>query len=67
MTCAAPKASALLLAALVAGVYRPQNGVLTEIQGSGGVSPADATEAARAAEASYAQAWFKTITAETFG
>jgi len=51
----------------VAGVYRPQNGVLTEIPGSGGVSPADTTDAARAAEAGYAQAWFKTIIAETFG
>jgi sulfide dehydrogenase [flavocytochrome c] flavoprotein subunit len=67
MTCATPKASALLLAALVAGVYRPQNGALTEIPGSGGVSPADASDAARAAEAGYAHAWFKTITAETFG
>jgi NADPH-dependent 2,4-dienoyl-CoA reductase/sulfur reductase-like enzyme len=51
----------------VAGVYRPQNGVLAEIQGSGGVSPADASDAARAAEAAYAHAWFTTITAETFG
>jgi sulfide dehydrogenase [flavocytochrome c] flavoprotein chain len=51
----------------VAGVYRPVNGVLTEIQGSGGVSPADAPAAARALEAVLADGWFKTITGEVFG
>ncbi len=51
----------------VAGVYRPQNGVLTEIAGAGGTSPLDASAGVRAAEAGYAQAWFKTIAAEVFG
>ena len=51
----------------VAGVYRPQNGALTEIPGSGGTSPPDAPDAVRAAEAGYAHAWFKTISAEVFG
>jgi len=51
----------------VAGVYRPVNGVLTEIEGSGGVSPIDAPRAARALEADFADGWFKTITHEVFG
>ena len=51
----------------VAGVYRPVNGQLTDIAGAGGVSPLDAPAGQRAQEAAYADAWFKTITAETFG
>jgi NADPH-dependent 2,4-dienoyl-CoA reductase/sulfur reductase-like enzyme len=51
----------------VAGVYRPKDGVLSDIEGAGGVSPIDAPAATRAAEASYADGWFKTITAEVFG
>ena len=51
----------------VAGVYRPVNGQLTDIAGAGGVSPLDAPAGQRAQEAVYADAWFKTITAETFG
>ena len=51
----------------VAGVYQPVNGQLTDIQGAGGPSPLDAPDAVRAQEAEYADAWFKTITGETFG
>lgn len=51
----------------IAGVYRPSNGLLTDIEGAGGVSPADAPPSFRALEASYAEAWFQTITAEIFG
>ncbi len=51
----------------VAGVYRPANGLLTEIEGAGGTSPLDAPDTLRAQEANYADAWFKTITHETFG
>ena len=51
----------------VAGVYRPANGQLVDIEGAGGTSPLDAPASARALEASYANGWFKTITAETFG
>jgi NADPH-dependent 2,4-dienoyl-CoA reductase/sulfur reductase-like enzyme len=51
----------------VAGVYRPANGVLADVEGAGGVSPADAPRSFRAAEAEYAEAWFHTITAEVFG
>jgi NADPH-dependent 2,4-dienoyl-CoA reductase/sulfur reductase-like enzyme len=51
----------------VAGVYQPKNGVLADIDGAGGVSPADAPPATRALEANYANGWFKTITGEVFG
>ncbi len=51
----------------VAGVYRPVNGVLTDIEGAGGTSPPDAPEAQRVQEARYGDRWFQTITAEVFG
>ena len=51
----------------VAGVYRPANGQLADVEGAGGVSPADASGSFRSLEAAYAQAWFQTITTEVFG
>jgi sulfide dehydrogenase [flavocytochrome c] flavoprotein subunit len=51
----------------VAGVYHPVNGQLVDVEGAGGLSPADATPDFRGLEARYAEAWFRTITAETFG
>jgi NADPH-dependent 2,4-dienoyl-CoA reductase/sulfur reductase-like enzyme len=51
----------------VAGVYRPADGQLKEVEGSGGVSPLDAPSSTRAAEAAFANGWFNTITAEVFG
>jgi NADPH-dependent 2,4-dienoyl-CoA reductase/sulfur reductase-like enzyme len=51
----------------VAGVYRPKDGVLSDIEGAGGVSPIDAPASTRAAEAKYADGWFNTITTEVFG
>src|SRR4029434_4355568 len=51
----------------IAGVYAPSGGQLAEVPGSGGVSPADAPRATRAAEAVLAEAWFRTITGEVFG
>lgn len=51
----------------VAGVYKITNGVLADIEGAGGVSPADAPRATRALEAQFAEGWFKTITGEVFG
>jgi sulfide dehydrogenase [flavocytochrome c] flavoprotein chain len=51
----------------IAGVYHPVNGQLADVEGAGGVSPADAPPDFRALEANYAQAWFRTITAQTFG
>jgi sulfide dehydrogenase [flavocytochrome c] flavoprotein chain len=51
----------------VAGVYRPADGQLKDVEGAGGVSPADAPGSARVAEANFANGWFKTITEEVFG
>jgi sulfide dehydrogenase [flavocytochrome c] flavoprotein chain len=51
----------------VAGVYTPSNGQLADVPGAGGVSPANAPRATRAAEAVLAEAWFRTITGEVFG
>jgi NADPH-dependent 2,4-dienoyl-CoA reductase/sulfur reductase-like enzyme len=51
----------------VGGVYRPANGQLTDIEGAGGTTPLNATAEEHAKEAEYADAWFKTITRETFG
>ena len=51
----------------VAGVYQPVNGVLTDVPGSGGVSPLDAPRAFRAQEALFAEGWFNTLTREVFG
>ncbi len=51
----------------IAGVYRPKDGQLVDVEGSGGVSPLDASAATRALEANFANGWFNTITAEVFG
>jgi NADPH-dependent 2,4-dienoyl-CoA reductase/sulfur reductase-like enzyme len=51
----------------VAGVYRPQNGVLADVDGAGGTSPIDAPPETRALEATYAEDWFRTITRDVFG
>ena len=51
----------------IAGVYHPVNGQLADVEGAGGVSPLDAPPDFHALEARYAEAWFRTITAETFG
>jgi NADPH-dependent 2,4-dienoyl-CoA reductase/sulfur reductase-like enzyme len=51
----------------VAGVYRPLSGQLTEVEGSGGPSPLDASPDVRKQEAAYADVWYKTITGAVFG
>jgi sulfide dehydrogenase [flavocytochrome c] flavoprotein chain len=51
----------------VAGVYRPADGQLKDVEGSGGVSPINAPASTRAAEATFANDWFSTITQEVFG
>jgi sulfide dehydrogenase [flavocytochrome c] flavoprotein chain len=51
----------------IAGVYHLASGQLADVEGAGGVSPTEAPPDFRALEASYAEAWFRTITAETFG
>lgn len=51
----------------IAGVYRPKDGLLAEVEGAGGTSPLDAPRAVRAEEAAFGEAWFATITHEAFG
>lgn len=51
----------------IAGVYRPDKGVLADIPGAGGVSPLEVVGGFRGQEALYASSWFATITAEVFG
>jgi NADPH-dependent 2,4-dienoyl-CoA reductase/sulfur reductase-like enzyme len=51
----------------VAGIYVPADGALKEVEGSGGVSPAEAPSSTRALEAKFANGWFNTITEEVFG
>ncbi len=51
----------------IAGVYHPAGGQLADVEGAGGISPIEAPADFRALEAAYAEAWFRTITAETFG
>ena len=51
----------------VAGVYRPDTGVLADIPGAGGTSPLEVVGGFRGQEALYASSWFKTITTEVFG
>jgi sulfide dehydrogenase [flavocytochrome c] flavoprotein subunit len=51
----------------IAGVYRPGDGLLREVEGAGGTSPLDAPPEFREMEARYAQAWFETITGSVFG
>ncbi|MET0446594.1 MAG: NAD(P)/FAD-dependent oxidoreductase, partial [Pseudorhodoplanes sp.] len=51
----------------IAGVSQPKNGLLTDVEGAGGVSPLDAPREFRAREADYARSWYQTITAEVFG
>ena len=51
----------------IAGVYRADKGLLTDVPGAGGVSALDAVGGLRGQEALYAASWFGTIAAETFG
>jgi sulfide dehydrogenase [flavocytochrome c] flavoprotein chain len=51
----------------IGGVYHPAGGQIREVEGSAGASPAVAPMSTRAAEAVFANGWFKTITAEVFG
>jgi sulfide dehydrogenase [flavocytochrome c] flavoprotein subunit len=51
----------------IAGVYRPKDGLLAEVEGAGGTSRLDVAPAIRALEAANAESWFRTITAEAFG
>jgi len=51
----------------LSGTYQPRDDIFAEIDGTGFTSPVDAPRETRLREAEIAQAWFHTITAETFG
>ncbi len=51
----------------VSAIYGLKDNMIQKIEGSGGVSPMDASAAFRADEAKYAQGWFDSITQDTFG
>ncbi|PAU78573.1 cytochrome C [Halomonas salipaludis] len=51
----------------VAGVYRIQDGVIAEVEGSGGLSPSDASTEIRQMEAEYAVGWYNAICQDTWG
>ena len=51
----------------ITGVYDNEGGMLTSIDGAGGLSPEGAAPGIQQAEAAQAKAWFRTITAEAFG
>ncbi len=49
------------------GNYQPRDDIFAEVVGSGFTSPVHASSEVRKGESDLAQAWFKTITVETFG
>ncbi len=51
----------------VAAVYHLKNGKIEAVEGSGGVSPADADANFRKREAVYAEGWYASIVADSFG
>ena len=51
----------------VAGVYRPKEGQLADVEGAGGTSPLQGAREIRTLEAQYAEAWFRIIIDEVFG
>ena len=51
----------------IAGVYRPADGQLADVEGAGGVSPLDAPPRSAPRKRRLAEGWFRTITAEVFG
>ncbi len=52
----------------VAAIYRlGADGVISPVEGSGGLTPMDATAEMHAREVKYAHSWFANITADTFG
>jgi len=50
----------------VAGVYRLKDGKIASVEGSGGVSPKEASDLQRKLEAEYARSWFENVTADIF-
>ena len=51
----------------IAGVYKPLDGALRLVKGSGGISPVGADVGVRGLEAQYERSWFDTLTSELWG
>jgi sulfide dehydrogenase [flavocytochrome c] flavoprotein chain len=52
----------------VAGVYKlAEDGTIKDVEGAGGVTPADAPDWALAREVQYAYSWYKNIVTDSFG
>jgi sulfide dehydrogenase [flavocytochrome c] flavoprotein chain len=51
----------------ISGVYRPVSGQYMPVDGTETTSPVDAPRSVRVQEANFADAWFRTITRESFG
>ena len=52
----------------VAGVYQlAEDGTIKDVEGAGGVTPADAPDWALAREVQYAYSWYKNIVVDSFG
>ena len=51
----------------IAGVFKPSNGLLADVEGAGGISQLNAPKEIREAEAKYAEGWYDVITKATFG
>jgi sulfide dehydrogenase [flavocytochrome c] flavoprotein subunit len=51
----------------IVGVFRPTDTAIMEVPNSGGVSPRGNLPEQRRFEAAYADAWYRSITADTFG
>jgi sulfide dehydrogenase [flavocytochrome c] flavoprotein subunit len=51
----------------IAAVYRVTGGKLVAVEGSGGISPANAAPEFRQQEARYAEGWYASITADAWG
>ena len=51
----------------ITGVYTNEGGKLHSVEGAGGLSPLGADPAIQGSEAMQADAWFRTITQQTFG
>lgn len=51
----------------VASVYRLSDGRIADVEGAGGLSPAEASASVRSREAAYTHGWYASIVADTWG
>ena len=51
----------------VSAIYRLSDGQISKVEGSGGVSPLEASPKFRTREARYSYGWYQSITQDSFG